>query len=47
MAKGKSIPWYPDGFIYKVTDESGRELSAPQVNTTLHDPNHLHVLAKD
>ena len=47
MAKGKSNPWYPNGFIFKVTDASGKELSASQVNTNLPDSNHLHVLVKD
>ena len=28
MVKGKSIPWYPHGFDYKVTDDSGNELSS-------------------
>ena len=47
MAKGKSIPWYPNGFSYNVTDSFGNELSTNQVNTTLPDSNHLHVLVKD
>ena len=24
MAKGKSIPWYPDGFDYQITNSSGK-----------------------
>ena len=47
MAKGKSVPWYPNGFNYKITDASGNELSALQFDTSLPDSNHLHVLVKD
>ena len=47
MVKGKSIPWYPNGFNYIITDASGNEVTASQVETTLPDSNHLHVLVKD
>jgi hypothetical protein len=43
MHKGKTWPWYPNGYTYKFTDSYGNELKSYQIRVEQPDPNHIHV----
>jgi hypothetical protein len=45
MTKGRSDPWYPHGFNYKVTDERGYEVKVEVVEDG--DFNRLKFLVSD